>query len=63
MADVPPWLSEMKVGDWARSALVARHGTIELMDDDHGGRIGYMPEACGRRCRQVARLHETSAKC
>lgn len=33
MADVPPWLCVVKVGDWARSALVARHGTIELMDD------------------------------
>jgi glycosyltransferase involved in cell wall biosynthesis len=33
MGDVPMWLSEMKVGDWARSALVARHGTIELMDE------------------------------
>jgi glycosyltransferase involved in cell wall biosynthesis len=33
MRDVPPWLSEVKVGDWARSALVATHGTIELMDE------------------------------
>jgi glycosyltransferase involved in cell wall biosynthesis len=33
MYDVPRWIAEMKVGDWARSALVARHGTIELMDE------------------------------
>ena len=29
----PSVLSEMKVGDFARYAWVARHGTIELMDE------------------------------
>jgi hypothetical protein len=30
---LPPGLSEMKVGDWARFAWVARQGKIELMDE------------------------------
>jgi glycosyltransferase involved in cell wall biosynthesis len=33
MHGFPSELSEMIVGDWARSAWVARHGTIELMDE------------------------------
>ena len=33
MNGYPSRLSEMIVGDWARSAWVARHGTIELMDE------------------------------
>ena len=33
MDGYPSELSEMLVGDWARSAWVARHGTIELMDE------------------------------
>jgi glycosyltransferase involved in cell wall biosynthesis len=33
MDGFPSELSEMKVGDWARYAWVARHGTIELMDE------------------------------
>lgn len=30
---LPPWLREMKLGDWPMFALAARHGTIELMDE------------------------------
>ena len=33
MNGYPPGLSGMIVGDWARSAWVARHGTIELMEE------------------------------
>ena len=58
LTDRPPsWLSEMKVGDWARTVLAARHGTIELMDEImaayrvHGeGMWSSMP--------QIARLRE-----
>jgi hypothetical protein len=47
MGDAPRWLSEMTMGDWARSALVARHGTTELMDEI----IGCTPEGYGHRFR------------
>jgi glycosyltransferase involved in cell wall biosynthesis len=30
---LPRWFSEMKLGDWPLFALVAQHGTIELMDE------------------------------
>ena len=30
---LPRWFSKMKLGDWPLFALVARHGTIELMDE------------------------------
>jgi glycosyltransferase involved in cell wall biosynthesis len=55
----PPWLSEMKVGDWARSALVARHGTIELMDEIMAA---YRVHAGGiwSSLSQTARLQETA---
>ena len=33
MRPLPPSLSKVKAGDWARYALVARHGKIELMDE------------------------------
>ncbi len=33
VALLPPSFSDLKAGDWARSVLTARHGTIELMDD------------------------------
>jgi glycosyltransferase involved in cell wall biosynthesis len=29
---LPPWFSEMKLGDWPLFAMVAQHGKIELMD-------------------------------
>jgi glycosyltransferase involved in cell wall biosynthesis len=30
---LPNWLFDMKLADWPLCAMVARHGTIELMDD------------------------------
>jgi glycosyltransferase involved in cell wall biosynthesis len=30
---VPTWFFDMKLADWPLCAMVARHGTIELMDD------------------------------
>ena len=48
MNGFPSSLSDMKVGDWARCAWVARHGTIELMYEIMA-RIACMREVCGRR--------------
>jgi len=49
---IPGWFSKIKLGDWPLFALVARHGSIELMDEImadyrvHGGGIWTaMPEA------------------
>jgi glycosyltransferase involved in cell wall biosynthesis len=30
---LPRWFAEMKLGDWPLFALVARHGTVDLMDE------------------------------
>jgi hypothetical protein len=59
MRDVPAWLSGMRVGDWARSALAARHGTIELMD---GIMAAYRVHAGGiwSSLQRIDRLRETA---
>jgi glycosyltransferase involved in cell wall biosynthesis len=56
---LPSWLAEMKVGDWARSVLVARHGTIELLDEVMAA---YRVHAGGMwsSLSQTARLRETA---
>jgi len=33
ISPLPPCFSKMKLGDWPRSVLAARHGKIELMDE------------------------------
>ena len=60
LMDRPPsWLSEMRVGDWARSALVARHGTIELMDEIMAA-YRVHAEGMWSSMPQIARLRETA---